>query len=87
MSVLTEWEMCCPNCKRDDCLQIEMTCWADLSVEGTDLDTDVCHEWDQGSECRCRAEGCGWQGNVGDANEAADAVRSEQEAQAPNETA
>jgi hypothetical protein len=72
--------MCCPKCKGDTHLQVEMTCWAKLTEDGTDASGGD-HEWTDASDCRCTAENCGWYGDVYDARAAADAIRAEQEAQ------
>ncbi|MDX5370355.1 MAG: hypothetical protein LPL29_13365 [Alphaproteobacteria bacterium] len=59
-SVLEEWGMCCPKCKRDDRLQIVALTSVNLTGEGTEEQGD--HEWSGGSDCRCMH--CRWAGPV-----------------------
>ena len=69
MSVKEQYNMKCPECDRDDALQVEITVMADLSDEGTEPAGD--HEWDSDSFCRCNE--CGWSGKVKDAQAEFDA--------------
>lgn len=64
MSVKSEWGMCCPHCKEDDGLsvQIKIVAMAKLSRFGTDFD-GADHEWNDDSACECD---CGFSGKVRD---------------------
>lgn len=59
-TVASAWGLLCPRCGKDHRLQIELTCWADLSVDGTDVHGDA--DWGEDSLCRCTA--CGHYGSV-----------------------
>lgn len=60
------WGVVCPQCGNDDTLTVEVKTWADLYVDGTDVNGD--REWGDQSQMRC---GCGWYGTVGAAQNAA----------------
>jgi Zn ribbon nucleic-acid-binding protein len=62
MSVLTEWDMICPKCNRDDQLQVTVQMWALLTPDGTEPEGD--QEWDSESACMC--QNCGYAGQVSD---------------------
>lgn len=68
MSVTTNWNMTCPACGEDDSLDVTATLSVRLTADGTDADAsgDGSHEWDEDSECSCRA--CGWGGKAWQAN-------------------
>lgn len=55
------WGFLCPNCKNGDQLQVVVSAWAELTNEGTVIDSN--DEWDSASLARCI---CGWGGLAGD---------------------
>ena len=57
------WGMACPECGRDDELQVEVRALCYLDADGTDDYGD--HEWDPDSWCSCAL--CDWHGKVKDA--------------------
>ena len=62
-TVASEWGMRCPNCLSDSHLDIALTVFARLCVDGTDIDNQD-HEWSPRSFCRCYA--CAASGRVSD---------------------
>lgn len=66
MDVYEVWDMRCPECGADDCLDIGVVIQtlARLTPDGTITEDDN-HEWDSDSPCSCDA--CGWSGDVSDA--------------------
>lgn len=62
-TVKEEWGMACPECGRDDCLEVEISTMAKLTPDGTTAD-EYPHEWDRKSYCRCTA--CEWEGEARD---------------------
>jgi len=69
-TVKDEWGVCCPGCGSDEHLRVEVRSFADLTVDGTDVDD--AHDWDSTSACRCTA--CDWAGDVGQAQHAAESA-------------
>jgi len=61
-TVSSEYDVQCPSCGRDDAMQVCVTVFADLTVDGTEPDGD--HEWDSESPARCNA--CHWTGTIDD---------------------
>lgn len=56
----------CPRCKTGDKLSIEITVWATLVPDGTDIEGQD-HEWDDASKVMCKGkDSCNWTGIVGD---------------------
>jgi hypothetical protein len=55
--VMKEWNLACPNCRRDNRLDISIAAWARLSADGTDVTAarDSSHEWDGNSRMVCTA--------------------------------
>jgi hypothetical protein len=51
----------CPQCRNGDQLQVVVSVWADLTPDGTSIDSN--DEWDSDSLARCA---CGWNGRVKD---------------------
>jgi hypothetical protein len=43
--------MACPKCGSDRAILIEVTAWAELTVDGTD--PDEYHHWTDDSQCQC----------------------------------
>ena len=64
-TVCEAWGLQCPQCQRDDQLNIAMTIWGRLYADGTDTEepNDGSHEWDEQSKCQCEA--CGFSSHVG----------------------
>lgn len=62
-TVKSEWSMCCPNCGKDDELEISCMIWVQLVPDGTDTVTQD-NEWDDSSPCQCDA--CGHKATVKD---------------------
>ena len=58
-TVAEAWEMQCPQCGKDDCIEIEVTSWARLTPDGTDFaDAMGCgheHQWTPESSACCTA--------------------------------
>lgn len=66
-SVLMAWGICCPNCQRDDCIEVAVRIWALFTRHGeTDADSaeNRDHDWDDDSACACTA--CRFVGKVRD---------------------
>lgn len=61
-SVRDHFELECPCCGSDECLQVELTCMTDLSADGTETFGD--HHWDGDSHMCCA--NCGHRGTVTD---------------------
>lgn len=59
-TVSNQFDVQCPRCGRDDCMEIAVTTFALLSEQGTDASGD--HDWDGDSTARCVA--CNWTGVV-----------------------
>lgn len=64
-TVIEEWGLCCPNCGRDDMINITIktTFEVRLTPHGTDGDP-LDHEWDDDSDCTCSA--CNHSGKISD---------------------
>mgnify|MGYP003664299060 CR=1 FL=1 len=64
MSVKSQWNMACPKCRRDDCIDIVASVTVRLAEDGTDTDasSDQSHEWGDTSVAGCKA--CGHIGTV-----------------------
>jgi len=56
------FELACPSCGTDECLQVELTTMSTLSADGTEPFGD--HYWDGDSHMRCA--NCGHRGIVTD---------------------
>lgn len=54
----------CPNCKKGDELEVIVAVWAQLTPEGTIIDSN--DEWDSSSRARCGYDACQWVGTVKD---------------------
>lgn len=54
-SVRETWGLACPHCHGDEDLQIICELWLDVWPDGTTVDGNCDHIWDERSECRCRA--------------------------------
>ena len=65
-TVIEEWGMCCPNCGRDDAIDILAQVAVRLTPEGTDPDEarDGHHEWGDDNSAVCVA--CEHTGKVED---------------------
>ena len=50
--VMHAWHLACPTCGSDDDVQISVTVFARLHVEGTEI-VDGDHEWDDDSAAMC----------------------------------
>lgn len=62
-SVRTEHGLACPNCRRDECLEVAATVWVRLIPGGAnDQLIDRSLQWEMDSPCKCVA--CGWSGNI-----------------------
>ena len=48
LTVEEQWGVCCPNCGRDDQLDVAALVFVRLTPDGTDVDdaVDGSHEWD-----------------------------------------
>ena len=72
-SVSHEWEMICPDCRRDDRIHIQAIVTVLLTHRGTDpVDSDT--EWNGSSTAQCRH--CDFTGTVQDFSNAFSALRS-----------
>jgi hypothetical protein len=60
MSMTNVFDMRCPNCGADDCIDIQARLWVRVTAEGTDADASENgdHEWTQDSPAHCTA--CGY---------------------------
>ncbi len=63
------WGMCCPKCKQDDRIMVQVHMMVQLMPTGTDLD-DGDHEWDSESVAECQA--CGYRSRVWEFTQAAE---------------
>ena len=63
-TVREEWGLQCPQCGRDDKLNIAMLVWGRLYADGTDTSVpdDSSHTWNDQSDCQCAA--CGFESRV-----------------------
>lgn len=54
MSVKAIWHMQCPSCGSDEKISVEVTVYASLSVDGTEIEGGD-HEWtgESGAACKC----------------------------------
>ena len=59
-TVKDTWDIACPECGRDDQMNIELQVTARLTPDGTETFGD--HEWSSESDCWCAA--CNWQGQI-----------------------
>jgi DNA-directed RNA polymerase subunit RPC12/RpoP len=55
------FDLACPNCGQANVLDVQITCMAHLTADGTDPHGD--HEWDDRAACRCTR--CGHRGTIG----------------------
>jgi hypothetical protein len=62
-TVFEEWEMRCPQCDRDDHIDVCVNVWVRLCPDGTYIDA-ADHEWDQDSLALCAR--CSFSGSVRD---------------------
>lgn len=64
LTVSSEHGLCCPECGRDDEIDISAEIWVRLTPDGTDADESHCgdHYWDDDSAARCLA--CNHNGTV-----------------------
>jgi hypothetical protein len=65
-TVREAWELACPNCGSDEHIEIEITCTALLTADGTDTSaaSEGGHYWEKQSPCRCDA--CNHEATVAD---------------------
>ena len=62
MSTVREtFGLACPECRRDDKLEIWALTMVALTPDGS-VEIDGCHEWSESHHCECRA--CGYQAQV-----------------------
>ena len=52
ITVAEAWDMTCPRCRRDEHIEVELTVWASLTADGTDIEAQD-HEWNPRSLARC----------------------------------
>lgn len=50
------WEMACPQCQSDEGIEIAMTVWGALTIDGTDTDGGE-NEWTPNSRSKCTDSG------------------------------
>ena len=72
MSVSENHQMICPECLEDNNLRVTFTRVCSLTSDGLEDCGD--YEWNDESACSCT---CGWDGWVGDAQAAYEAVRKQ----------
>lgn len=60
------WESCCPQCRRDDQIDVAAQVWVRLTPDGSDQDEaeNADTEFNQQSGAMCAA--CGFHGNLDD---------------------
>jgi hypothetical protein len=51
-TVAEAWDISCPRCRRDECIEVQLTVWAVLTPDGTDIEAQD-HEWHPTSQARC----------------------------------
>jgi hypothetical protein len=51
-TVREAWALQCPKCKSDQHIMIEVSSWARLTPDGTDVQEGE-HFWEPNSACRC----------------------------------
>jgi hypothetical protein len=62
MSMTNAFDMRCPNCGAEDCIDIQARLWVHVTDDGTDPDAsdNGNHEWTQDSPALCTACGYCW---------------------------
>jgi len=65
-TVKEEWGLCCPNCGKDDGIDIAATVWIRMTPGGSDTEASFCgdHTYDPDHDAAC--QNCGFEGLVSD---------------------